>query len=363
MGFSEHNKENMSDNIFSLNEKFRHLPCHPSGQPYGTENQDALSRIIGQSPEIAKIKQSIGKVAAAFCHVLITGQSGTGKELVARAIHEGSARNRGPFITLNSSTIPENLFESELLGAESGAYTGAVVSRKGKFESAHGGTVFLDEIGELSLANQAKLLRILEEKRLCRLGSNRIIALDVRVICATNQDLELLVGKGLFREDLFYRINVVRIKLPPLKCRKKDIPDLLQCFIKQFNQQYGKQVQYFSPEAKGALATYDWPGNVREMRNLLEATFVYLEDGVTLTYHDFPEDFQRRCPISPSSLVLEGERILSTLQATHWNVTQAAKALRWSRMTLYRKMARYHINHRQLAKKPSFEPNPSIEEE
>lgn len=229
-----------------------------------------FQNIIGKSKEMQEIFKIVRQIADSKSTVLIMGESGTGKELISRAIHFNSNRKNYPFITINCAAIPDTLIESELFGHERGAFTNAIEKKLGRFEIAHQGTLFLDEIGELSLPTQAKILRFLEEKSFYRVGGSKTIKVDVRLICATNKDLRQMIKNGSFREDLFYRINVVPIILPPLRERKEDIPLLVDHFIKKFNRENNKNVKGISPEALELMMNYEWPGNVRELENLIE---------------------------------------------------------------------------------------------
>jgi transcriptional regulator with GAF, ATPase, and Fis domain len=239
-----------------------------------------FGKMIGKGKGMREIFSLIKQIAPSKSTVLVMGESGTGKELVSRAIHYQSPRKDGPFVTINCAAIPETLIESELFGHERGAFTNAIERKLGRCEVAHQGTLFLDEIGELSLGTQAKILRFLEEKEFTRVGSSKTIKVDVRLITATNKDLTQQIKKGEFREDLFYRINVVPIVIPPLRERKEDIPLLVEYFIKKFNEENNKKVKGVSPEALDWMVRYEWPGNVRELENLLERM-------VALTPHEY----------------------------------------------------------------------------
>jgi two-component system response regulator AtoC len=239
--------------------------------------------MIGFSDIMQNVYKTIGRVANTNATVLIRGESGTGKELVARAIHRNSVRHNRPFIKINCASIPENLLESELFGYEKGAFTGAVSSKPGKFELANKGTLFFDEIGEMSLNTQAKILRVLQEKEFERVGGTETIRVDVRIISATNKDLEKSIEEASFREDLFYRLNVVEIMLPPLRERKSDIPDLIRHIIKNCNAEYNKAITGFSGEAMALLKNYDWPGNVRELENTVERIYVMISNDKLVT--------------------------------------------------------------------------------
>jgi len=302
--------------------------------------------MIGDSAAMREIKAYLINVATTDCTVLITGETGTGKELVAELIHQNSPRHKKPLVCINCAALPESLVESEMFGYERGAFTGAVASKRCKFELAEGGTVFLDEIGDMSPYAQMKILRTTEKKEVCRLGGKGAIPINVRVIGATNSDLEQLMKKGNFRKDLYYRLNVARIHLPPLRDRKEDIPSLLKHYISKFNQRFGREVEGFTEEALDLLFRYDWPGNVRELKNLIEATFINLSSW-KIALMDLPKTFQRRFEETEWLQEKERDRVLSVLFATKWNKSKAAQKLHWSRMTLYRKMAKYHISSSQ----------------
>ncbi len=298
--------------------------------------------MIGDSSVMREIKAYLMKVAATESTILITGETGTGKELAAELIHRNSSRHKKPFVCINCAALPENLVESELFGYERGAFTGAVASKQGKFEQAEGGTVFLDEIGDMSPYAQAKILRAIEIKEVYRLGGKRNISLNVRVIAATNHDIERRVAQGKFRKDLYYRFNVAMVHLPPLHDRKEDIPPLIEHYIRELNRRFGREVEGLTEEAMASLLHYDWPGNIRELKNLLEATFINLPSR-KIAFMDLPKQFQRRLQETEGLPKSERDQVLSALFATKWNKSKAAQKLHWSRMTLYRKMAKYHI--------------------
>ncbi|NHM27141.1 sigma-54-dependent Fis family transcriptional regulator [Desulfofundulus sp. TPOSR] len=314
--------------------------------------RDVIERadvMIGLSPEMQKVYKAIGRVANSNATVLIRGESGTGKELVARAIHYNSDRRDKPFIKINCASIPENLLESEMFGYEKGAFTGAITSKPGKFELAQRGTIFFDEIGEMSLSLQAKLLRVIQEREFERLGGTETIKVDVRIIAATNKDLENCIAEGTFREDLFYRLNVVDIYLPPLRERKDDIPVLVEHMIKLCNAEYKKQVTGFTDQAMKLLLEYDWPGNVRELKNVCERA-VLMSTGPLLTVEDLPRNIRKSSRrlhwlkgLSGDSfkeMIAEVEReiILQALEEHNWNRSAAAQALKMNRSSLYLKM-------------------------
>lgn len=295
--------------------------------------------MVGKSPSIYEIKSFIRKVAVTDSNVLITGETGTGKELVAELIHKNSRRAERPLICLNCAAIPDTLAESELFGYERGAFTGAYITYAGKLKPADGGTVLLDEIGDMSLSAQAKLLRLLDKKTVQRVGGRKDVTIDLRIIAATNQDLEGLMAAGKFRRDLYYRLNVAHIYLPPLRARKEDLPLLLRHFIGELNARLTKQVRGICPRLVERLLQYDWPGNIRELRNMTEICLVNLNAGM-IDLAEIPEQYRDKlagCNTDEKAL------ILSALFSTQWNKSKAAQKLHWSRMTLYRKLARHHI--------------------
>ncbi len=306
--------------------------------------------MIGTSLQITTIRDYIAQIARFNPHVLITGETGTGKELAAEMLHATSPRAKCPFSTFNCAAIPDSLVENELFGHEKGAFTGAESKREGLFASAQGGTVFLDEIGELPLSGQAKILRVLETSQIQRLGSVRSYPVDVRIVAATNQRLEERVAQGLFRRDLYYRLNVARVHLPPLRERIGDIPSLIEHFIHLFNERMDKQVVGLAPEVTDCLMEYDWPGNIRELKNVIEATFLTIQSS-QIRFKDLPADCQVTFSHKLARPCIEREKLLSVLLSTNWNKTNAAKQLHWSRMTVYRKMAIYSIKQPMLGTK------------
>lgn len=312
-----------------------------SSQADGTLRFDANS-MIGSSPTMREIRRDMARVARSASTVLITGETGTGKELAAEFIHENSPRCKNIFVCINCAAIPDSLLESELFGHAKGAFTGAERYRDGLFLSADGGTVFLDEIGDMSLCAQAKILRVIEKREVCRVGANRGTQLDIRFVAATNQDLESMVSRGSFRKDLFFRLNVARVHLPPLRERVEDIPSLLLHYCLHFGDKIGTPVPEFSEECLHCMLTYDWPGNVRELKNLVEGLF--LRDlPQRIEAKDLPIALwghaQKTAGISPQ----ERDTLLAALFECKWNKSEAAKKLHWSRMTLYRKLAKYQI--------------------
>ena len=295
---------------------------------------------LGDSPQMKSLRKYISRVAMTDSSVLITGETGTGKELVAEMIHSEGARRSKPFVCVNSAALPDSLLESELFGYEKGAFTGAFTRYQGKLRMAHGGTIFFDEIGELSLGAQAKILRAIESREVHPLGGWRAVSVDVRVITATNRDMEAIAGSGQFRQDLFYRLNVVRIELPPLRDRREDIPRLLEHFISVYNRQLNRRVEAFHADAVKLLESYDWPGNIRELRNAVEASFVNATSDRIETI-DLPERLRHAFEDKRGSD--SREKLIRVLLATNWNISRVADELQCSRMTVYRKMAQYQI--------------------
>ena len=302
------------------------------------------SPIIGDSARMRRVIDMISTVAGTDANVVIRGESGTGKELIARAIHSQSERRFFPIVALNCGSIPETLLESELFGHEKGAFTGAQYRRKGKIELAHGGTLFLDEIGDIPTKMQVDLLRVLETRRFHRLGGNQEITSDFRLVCATNRDLEALIEEGNFREDLYYRINVFVIDLPPLRDRPDDIPALTRHFIEKYAHAMGKPVKDVSPEVEALLVSYAWPGNVRELENAVERSMVIgREDSVQPEDLPLPLARSEAQPEGSTLAAIERRHIERVLRAEKGNITRAAVALGIDRGTLYNKLRRYDI--------------------
>jgi len=302
--------------------------------------------IIGKNHKMREIYELIGEVAQTKATVLIQGETGTGKDLIARAIHYSSSRRDRPFIKINCAALPESLLESELFGHVKGAFTGAYRNKMGRFELANGGTLFLDEIGELSPMIQAKLLRVLEEGEFERVGGTRTIKIDVRFIAATDRDLRKAVTDGTFREDLFYRLNVVSIFVPPLRERKEDIPLLVRYFMRKFNKEYDRDIVNISPDALGLMLDYDWPGNVRELEHAIEYAFIRCPANTILVQH-LPPEIHRTVKttdrLKDSLEQLEKQQILRALEKSNWNRGQAAEVLGIDRSTLWRKMKKYNL--------------------
>ena len=315
---------------------------------------DRYGEIVGRSGRIREVLTMVEKIAATDSSVLIYGESGTGKELVARAIHSQSGRRSGPFVRVNCGALPRDLVESELFGHEKGAFTGAMRQRRGKFELAERGTIFLDEIGDVPLDVQVKLLRVLQEKEYDRVGSEKTLSADVRVVAATNQPLREMVKEGAFREDLFYRLEVIPVRLPPLRERKEDIPELVEHFVRKKCREMNLPFKRLTPEAMRSLESYWWPGNVRELENVIERTIV-LADGEEVGAHDLPLDSED-APVGPSEAAhpgssslkkdLEGqerERIVRAMEQA-WGVkTRAAELLGIKTSALYYKLDKYGL--------------------
>ncbi|MCU0727154.1 MAG: sigma-54 dependent transcriptional regulator [Planctomycetes bacterium] len=307
--------------------------------------------IIGKSPEMQRIFELLQQISPTNATVLIIGESGTGKELIAKAIHQNSRRKHGPFVAINCAALSEGVLESELFGHVKGAFTGALRSHEGKFEYASGGTLFLDEVGDMPLPLQAKLLRVIEEREIVRVGANQPIPIDVRLLAATNQHLRGLVEERKFREDLFFRLNVVAIELPPLRERTGDIPLLVHSAIREFSEVHGKRVSGLRPEVMNVLTSYGWPGNVRELRNTVES-MVIVSRGEDLTVSDIPSAVARAAGGDAAALPagevlkiedMERRLIEAALRDSGGNREQAAQKLGISERTLYRKIKSYEL--------------------
>ncbi len=298
--------------------------------------------IIGTSEAMKIVFKDIESVAQSNSTVIITGESGTGKELIARAIHANSPRRFFPLVSVHCGALTESLLESELFGHEKGAFTGALYNRKGRFEMADGGTIFLDEIATISSKMQIELLRVLETRRFMRVGGNKEIASDFRVICATNRDLKGMVNNGTFREDLFYRLNVVNIQVPPLRERTEDIPLLIDFFIKKYCTSMNRPPVSIEPAALKRLQEFDFPGNIRELENMVERAIV-VGNGKKITLKDLPIQKSTTGSNIESLDEIEKNHILLVLQNYDWNITHAAKALKVDRVTLYNKIRKYNL--------------------
>ena len=316
--------------------------------------------MVGTSPLLKQLREEIALVAPSNASVLITGENGTGKELVARAIHYHSPRRDNPFMEINCAAIPEELIESELFGHERGAFTGAVAQKKGKFELADGGTMFLDEIGDMSLKTQAKVLRVLQERKFERVGGTRTLEVDVRIVAATNKVLDEEIRAGNFREDLFYRLNVVSLKVPPLRERSADIPALIAHFLQMFSRREGRQQKMMEPEAVAHMKQYDWPGNVRELKNIIER-LVIMAAGQTISVSQLPDyiaggeearglgggrldSVLERNSLREAREEFEKEFIIQKLEEHDWNISKTAESIELERSNLHRKIKSYGID-------------------
>jgi DNA-binding NtrC family response regulator len=319
----------------------------PPAAPHGFEG------MVGRHPVMVRIYQLITQIGESAVTVLITGESGTGKELIARALHHQSGRRAAPFVAVNVAAIPETLVESELFGHEKGAFTGAIARKPGRFELAHGGTVFLDEIGSLRLDLQAKLLRVLQEREIERLGGTRLVPVDVRILAATNVNLRQAVRERTFREDLFYRLNVVPIHVPPLRERRDDIPRLVRHFVRKIARESHRDVRDVSAGALDALTRYGWPGNVRELENVIHRAVV-LARGPVIQLQDVPLDVAMsetaRVPEEADATSLreacetfERQYVLRVLERVHWNISRAARLLSVHRNTILAKLAAWRV--------------------
>lgn len=343
--------------LLDFDYNYKKVIVQKSNENEDCEKQDGFNGIIGRSRKIQEVFKLIEKVSYSDSTVLINGRSGTGKELVAKAIHQNSKRKNKPFIAINCGAIPENLLESELFGHVKGAFTGATAQKVGKFELSNGGTIFLDEIGDMSPDLQVKLLRVLEEKEFERVGGCKSIQTDVRIIAATHRNLSMEVKNGKFREDLYYRLYVIPIRLPSLMERKTDIPILASYFLDQFNSINNSEVEGISENAVKAMTEYSWPGNVRELKNLIERIVVLKREGV-IKSSDLPEDIvkEEKEAIHPSikisndgiclsTAVNEFEKalIFQSLERTKWVKNKAAKLLKLNRTTLVEKIKRYQL--------------------
>jgi DNA-binding NtrC family response regulator len=304
---------------------------------------------IGTTPALEEIRALVGKVADSRSTVLVTGESGTGKELIARSIHFMSRRSNGPFVKVNCAALPEGLVESELFGHEKGAFTGAIMQKRGKFEAASGGTLLLDEIGEMPMPAQAKLLRVLQEREIHKVGGEEPIEVDVRIVVTTNRTLEEEVAQGKFREDLYYRLNVLRIHLPPLRDRKDDIPKLVEFFLRKFNDENGFSVESPDEPCIAALQKYQWPGNIRELENAIERAVVLTRAGKikpeVIEFRPPAQSTQQGSDLEPGTSVAEAEKrlILKTLDYCGRNRTKAAEMLGISIRTLRNKLNEYNL--------------------
>ncbi|RPJ59135.1 MAG: sigma-54-dependent Fis family transcriptional regulator [Acidobacteria bacterium] len=312
------------------------------------EEMSPYHGIVGKSQAIHRVLEEIRLVAESDTTVLIRGESGTGKEVVARAIHATSLRRYMPIVVVNCGALAEGVLESELFGHEKGAFTGAHYRRKGKLEMADGGTLFLDEIGDIGLKTQVDLLRVLEEKKICRVGGNTYIPVDFRLVTATNKNLEEMVSEGTFREDFYYRLNVYSISIPPLRQRTEDVPLLVDHFLRRFSNSMNKPVPSVSKEAMGLLLAHDWPGNVRELQNAMERAVLISQSGeIGPEALPFYSNSSRPAGSGKSLAEAESVHIHKVLEESEWNISRAARMLQIDRVTLYNKMKRYGLRRDQ----------------
>jgi DNA-binding NtrC family response regulator len=312
------------------------------------DGSQRLGNLLGLSHEMRRIGNLILDISGSDSNVLIQGDSGTGKEVIARAIHEESLRKDRPFVVVNCAAYAESLLQSELFGHEKGAFTGAIRRKPGRFEQAHSGTIFLDEIGEISLPNQVVLLRVIQDHRFERVGGEETISADVRIIAATNRELKKAMAQGLFREDLYWRLNVISIQVPPLSDRKEDIPQLVANFIRMFNARLGKNIRSFSSDAMDIVFSHNWPGNVRELENVVERSIV-LARGEVINAEDLPPELrfhERPVHVESDSTNLdrlERDHVRSILEKCGWNKYRAAQLMGISRSTLYSKIKKHGL--------------------
>jgi transcriptional regulator with PAS, ATPase and Fis domain len=299
--------------------------------------------LLGSSEAMDHLRRYLAKVANCDATVLITGETGTGKERAAAAVHRLSPRAAGPFVPVNCAAVPDSLFESEMFGHERGAFTGAQNAFAGHFVEATGGTIFLDEVSELPLGGQAKLLRVLEDRTVTPVGSLRRRPVDIRVVAASNEKLEDMVSERRFRADLFYRLNVARVEIPPLRDRPEDIGLIIDHFVASHNRRSDLRVGRPDPLLLESMRHYRWPGNVRELRNMIEALFIDPPQGRPFSLHDLPPSFRRLFEVQRPNSETERDQLVSVLRQTNWNKMEAARQMRWSRMTLYRKLAKYQL--------------------
>lgn len=312
--------------------------------------QDLIKRwrLVGNSQKMKQLREQIDMVAQSNSRVLILGESGSGKELVAHLMHDNSNRAEKPFIEVNCAAIPQELIESELFGHEKGSFTGAFERKKGKFELADEGTLFLDEVGDMSLSTQSKVLRVIETQEFQRVGGNRNIKVDVRIIAATNKDLREEVSKGTFREDLFYRLNVIPIVIPPLRDRKEDIPALVEYFLEYFASEYGQKPKKITPDALKTLEIYDWPGNIRELRNVIERLVIMTPSNIIMPKNlvigePTRSDYLAFKTLREARDSFEKDFITKKLEENNWNISKTAEVLDIERSNLHRKIKAYEI--------------------
>lgn len=299
--------------------------------------------VTGKNLFMVKIKDYLKKIAVTDSNVLLTGETGTGKDIAAEFIHRNSTRKSRPLLCVNCTAFPETLLESELFGYEKGSFTNAMTARPGKFEMASGGTLFLDEIGDMDMGAQAKILRAIEKKEIWRIGGEKPYLSDFRLITATNRDPEKLINNGRFRDDLYYRLNIARVHIPPLRDRKEDLEDLVYYAIEVLNKKFNTRIRGVTSEVKTLFHTYDWPGNIRQLNNVIEASFINSPLNV-INYNDLPEFFRMLVGSKNQKHNNECDKLQRVLLETGWNISKAAEKMSVSRMTLYRKMTKYRIS-------------------
>ncbi len=340
-----------SDKLLKKIEEVFYFESNTEEEPLFINDEEIY---VGESPEIAKILKMVEKVSRVESGTLILGESGTGKEVIASLIHRNSNRKNGPFIKINCAAIPESLFESELFGFVKGAFTGAIKDTKGKMELARGGTLFLDEIGDLSLLAQTKILRAIQEKEIYRIGGESSVDIDFRLICATNKDLRKLVEEEKFREDLYYRINVVTLALPPLRERRTDIDGFVRYYCAAFEKTFKKQIPGFSEEVMDFFRSYCWPGNIRELKNVIERIYIFAEENKEVTLLDLPAELLNADPGSlqekentlqykAAKLDFEKRYIEKMLIKNNWNVSKTADDIGLSRRNLHEKINQFQL--------------------
>lgn len=335
--------------IRGLYRSLRHVRLENVRLSTTIDRTERLSNLLGRSAKMREICELISDISDSDSHVLILGESGTGKEVLARAIHQESRRKDGPFVVVNCAAYAETLLQSELFGHEKGAFTGAIRRKPGRFEQAHGGSIFLDEIGEISLPTQVTLLRVIQERAFERVGGEETLQTDARIIAATNRDLKKAIQSGIFREDLFWRLNVISILVPPLRARKEDIPQLAANLVDRYNERLGKNIEGVSQEAMDIIFGHHWPGNVRELENVIERSMV-LAKGNVIVSGDLPAELRERAhTLEQHDTVsdlhrIECDHVRSVLEQCGWNKYKAAKILGISRSTLYSKMRKFGLS-------------------
>ncbi len=336
--------------VRSLYQSLRHARKENRRLNLALDRGKGLGNLLGRSSQMRRVCDLILDISTSDSNVLIQGESGTGKEVVARAIHNESGRRDGPFVVVNCAAYVETLLHSELFGHEKGAFTGAIRTKPGRFEQAHGGTIFLDEIGEISLPTQVILLRVIQEREFERVGGEQTLTTDARIIAATNRNLKKAMEEGVFREDLYWRLHVISLSLPPLKQRRDDIPQLVSNFVQAYNARLGKSIHGFATDAMDLLFTHHWPGNVRELENVVERSMVLVK-GDVITPDDLPSELKAADPAFASRELntdldlMEREHVRAVLEKCAWNKYKAAKMMGISRSTLYSKIRKHGLRN------------------